>query len=69
MIIEELSLAQPGWRPFHAQQMTLEDLESGFPARVAGPQRPDAGGLGDRCRFWRPLIRSPVLTLIFTGTL
>jgi ribosome biogenesis GTPase len=29
------SLHQLGWRPFFAQQLTLDDLEVGFPARVA----------------------------------
>ena len=33
------SLAQLGWRPFYSQQLTLEDLYEGFPARVAAVQR------------------------------
>jgi ribosome biogenesis GTPase len=33
------SLAQLGWRPFYSQQLTLEDLEGSFPARVAAVQR------------------------------
>jgi ribosome biogenesis GTPase / thiamine phosphate phosphatase len=33
------SLAQLGWRPFYSQQLTLEDLDEGFPARVAAVQR------------------------------
>jgi ribosome biogenesis GTPase len=33
------SLSQLGWRPFYAQQLTLQDLERGFPARVAGVHR------------------------------
>jgi ribosome biogenesis GTPase len=33
------SLGQLGWRPFYAQQLTLQDLEAGFPARVSGVHR------------------------------
>lgn len=36
---ETNSLAQLGWRPFYSQQLTLEDLFEGFPARVAVVQR------------------------------
>jgi ribosome biogenesis GTPase / thiamine phosphate phosphatase len=32
-------LAQLGWRPFYSQQLTLEDLYEGFPARVAAVER------------------------------
>lgn len=33
------SLSQLGWRPFYAQQLTLADLDAGFPARVASVHR------------------------------
>jgi ribosome biogenesis GTPase len=33
------SLARLGWRPFHSQQLTLDDLEAAFPARVASVHR------------------------------
>jgi ribosome biogenesis GTPase len=33
------SLAQLGWRPFYSQQLTLEDLNESFPARVSAVQR------------------------------
>lgn len=33
------SLAQLGWRAFYAQQLTLEDLDAGFPARVSSVHR------------------------------
>ena len=39
MFKETNSLAQLGWRPFYSQQLTLEDLFEGFPARVAVVQR------------------------------
>jgi ribosome biogenesis GTPase / thiamine phosphate phosphatase len=39
MFKETTSLAQLGWRPFYSQQLTLEDLHEGFPARVAAVQR------------------------------
>ncbi len=39
MFTESISLAQLGWRPFYSQQLTLEDLQQGFPARVAIVQR------------------------------
>ena len=39
MFNETNSLAQLGWRPFYSQQLTLEDLYEGFPARVAAVQR------------------------------
>jgi ribosome biogenesis GTPase len=32
-------LARLGWRPFLSQQLTLEDLEAGFPARVSSVHR------------------------------
>lgn len=34
-----VSLARLGWRPFHSQQLTLEDLESAYPARVSSVHR------------------------------
>jgi ribosome biogenesis GTPase len=33
------SLARLGWRPFLSRQLTLEDLEAGFPARVSSVHR------------------------------
>lgn len=36
---ETNSLAQLGWRPFYSQQLTLEDLDESFPARVSAVQR------------------------------
>jgi ribosome biogenesis GTPase len=36
---ETISLAQLGWRAFYSQQLALEDLYEGFPARVAAVQR------------------------------
>lgn len=36
---ETYSLAQLGWRPFYSQQLTLEDLDHAFPARIATVQR------------------------------
>ncbi|MBL8271436.1 ribosome small subunit-dependent GTPase A [Steroidobacter sp.] len=33
------SLARLGWRPFHSQQLTLQDLETAHPARVTGVHR------------------------------
>jgi ribosome biogenesis GTPase len=32
-------LSNLGWRPFHSQQLTLEDLESAYPARVSSVHR------------------------------
>ena len=39
MFNETRSLAQLGWRPFHSQQLTLEDWYAAFPARIAAVQR------------------------------
>lgn len=33
------SLARLGWRPLHSQQLTLEDLEIAYPARVSSVHR------------------------------
>jgi ribosome biogenesis GTPase len=33
------SLLQLGWRPFHSQQLSLEELESAYPARVSSVHR------------------------------
>ncbi len=33
------SLARLGWRPVHSQQLTLEDLETAYPARVSSVHR------------------------------
>jgi ribosome biogenesis GTPase / thiamine phosphate phosphatase len=38
-MFQTYSLAQLGWRPFYAQQLTLEDFDTGYPARVAVVQR------------------------------
>jgi ribosome biogenesis GTPase / thiamine phosphate phosphatase len=34
-----ISLARLGWRPFHSQQLTLDDLEAAYPARVTSVHR------------------------------
>jgi len=34
-----ISLARLGWRPFHSQQLTLEALETAYPARVSSVHR------------------------------
>jgi len=39
MFNEANSLAQLGWRAFYSQQLALDDLDAGFPARVAAVQR------------------------------
>jgi ribosome biogenesis GTPase len=39
MYSHAFSLSQLGWRPFFAQQITLDDLDAAFPARVAVVQR------------------------------
>jgi ribosome biogenesis GTPase / thiamine phosphate phosphatase len=39
MFNQSFSLAQLGWRPFYSQQLTLEDLQDTFPARVAAVPR------------------------------
>jgi ribosome biogenesis GTPase len=36
---ETTSLIRLGWRPFYSQQLTLEDLDESFPARVAAVHR------------------------------
>lgn len=33
------SLSHLGWRPFHSQQLSLEDLETAYPARVSSVHR------------------------------
>ncbi len=37
--MSSISLARLGWRPFHSQQLTLDDLESAYPARVGSVHR------------------------------
>jgi ribosome biogenesis GTPase len=37
--MSSFSLARLGWRPFHSQQLALEDLESAYPARVSSVHR------------------------------
>jgi ribosome biogenesis GTPase / thiamine phosphate phosphatase len=39
MFNEANSLARLGWRAFYSQQLALDDLDAGFPARVAAVQR------------------------------
>jgi ribosome biogenesis GTPase len=39
MYAQTFSLHQLGWRPFFAQQITLDDLDTAFPARVSVVQR------------------------------
>jgi len=39
MHIEMSSLAELGWRPFYSQQLSLEDLDHSFPARIASVER------------------------------
>jgi ribosome biogenesis GTPase / thiamine phosphate phosphatase len=39
MSTHAFSLHQLGWRPFYSQQLTLDHLEAGYPARVAVVQR------------------------------
>jgi ribosome biogenesis GTPase / thiamine phosphate phosphatase len=42
------SLLQLGWRPFHSQQLTLEELESVHPARVSSVHRSGSIVLSER---------------------
>jgi ribosome biogenesis GTPase len=39
MSTQTFTLPQLGWRPSYSQQLTIEDLEAGYPARVAIVQR------------------------------
>lgn len=48
MSIQPLSLDQLGWHPIHAQQLTLHDLESGYPARVIAVHRSVLTTLSER---------------------
>lgn len=43
-----LSLLQLGWRPFHSQQLSLEELESACPARVSSVHRNGLSVLSER---------------------
>jgi ribosome biogenesis GTPase / thiamine phosphate phosphatase len=43
-----LSLLQLGWRPFHSQQLSLEDFESAHPARVTSVHRSGLTVLSER---------------------
>jgi len=47
MIDQPYSLAQLGWRPFYSRQLTLEELDEGFPARVASVERGLVAVLGE----------------------
>jgi ribosome biogenesis GTPase len=42
------SLLQLGWRPFHSQQLSLEELESAYPARVTSVHRSGLIALSER---------------------
>jgi ribosome biogenesis GTPase / thiamine phosphate phosphatase len=42
------SLLQLGWRPFHSQQLSLEELESAYPARVTNVHRSGLIALSER---------------------
>nr|WP_298716754.1 ribosome small subunit-dependent GTPase A [uncultured Steroidobacter sp.] len=48
MSSSSISLARLGWRPFHSQQLTLEDLEIAYPARVTGVHRSGLVVLSER---------------------
>lgn len=37
--LAHFTLARLGWRPFHSQQLSLEDLDSAYPARVSSVHR------------------------------
>src|SRR5690349_23337471 len=42
------SLARLGWRPFHSRQLTLEDLDAAYPARVSSVQRSGLSVISER---------------------
>src|SRR5688500_18795370 len=42
------SLLQLGWRPFHSQQLSFEELESAYPARVSSVHRSGLIALSER---------------------
>jgi ribosome biogenesis GTPase / thiamine phosphate phosphatase len=48
MFPQAYSLHQLGWRAFFFQQLTLEDLERGYPARVSGVHRDRLAVLSER---------------------
>jgi ribosome biogenesis GTPase / thiamine phosphate phosphatase len=48
MFPQAFSLHQLGWRAFFFQQLTLEDLERGYPARVSGVHRDRLSVLSER---------------------
>jgi ribosome biogenesis GTPase / thiamine phosphate phosphatase len=48
MSSQVFSLHQLGWRAFFFQQLTLEDLERGYPARVSGVHRDRLAVLSER---------------------
>jgi ribosome biogenesis GTPase / thiamine phosphate phosphatase len=48
MSTRTFSLDQLGWSPVYSQQLTLEDLAAGFPARVSGVQRSSIAVLCER---------------------
>lgn len=39
MSLKQFSLAELGWRAFYSQQLSLEDLQQAFPARIANVHR------------------------------
>lgn len=48
MPAQVLTLFQLGWRPGYSQQLTLEDFEAGYPARVVGVHRSGLSVLSSR---------------------
>jgi ribosome biogenesis GTPase len=48
MFTSVFSLDQLGWSPIYSQQLTLDDLTAGFPARVGGIQRNSIVVLSER---------------------
>jgi ribosome biogenesis GTPase / thiamine phosphate phosphatase len=48
MFAPSLTLDQLGWRSFYVQQLTLQDLEAGYPARVCSVHRSGCTALAER---------------------
>jgi ribosome biogenesis GTPase / thiamine phosphate phosphatase len=48
MSLPNFSLGQLGWRPTYSQQLTLEDLAKGYPARVSAVHRSGIDVLSER---------------------
>lgn len=55
MPAQVLTLFQLGWRPGYSQQLTLEDFEAGYPARVIGVHRSGLSVLSSRGAATLPL--------------